>query len=427
MARAFILGHGIRVPGVEKTFVPAGRSISFYSNVDENTLRANGLAALNAGDIPPVETFAGESEVDNYGLSRFEDSAIAQHMASESSLTDGKSYFIGMDTLASPLFLCTNPKACARTKPRHSMFCKGLFALVPEEELLSVTCRGVQGQQNPGTARLGAPQVDDTGHDSSEDFTAERRAEAQRLLTLGRTDPAAAIKQIESLSEPTRQMLFSIQQLKDFVEDYYKKGGAATPEAVLEARRALEALGEASFADHVDKYDLKQKEMVLADPDLKAAYQRSDEKRIQDRLKQRELDRERLGLIERQRTIREEAQHQIDTLEKQAAEIGIAVSSLSSTEANSNSIAELTVAFTALMSTIEVIQNIARNKKLDTVTAQAAAVYQDGADTGVSLSIYSEGPDTENLSKLKAIVEKMIQSTGTLSAAVTKDVPEIAP
>jgi hypothetical protein len=70
MARAFYLGHGATVPGVGKTFVPAGKSISFYCNVDDNTLRANGLAALNAGDLPLVETSDAESEVDNYIVSR---------------------------------------------------------------------------------------------------------------------------------------------------------------------------------------------------------------------------------------------------------------------------------------------------------------------------------------------------------------------
>src|SRR4029077_6090956 len=132
--------------------------------------------------------------------------------------------------------------------------------------------------------------------------------EGLRLLALSKTDPAAAMAQIESLSEPTRQMLFAnVYDLELFTVDYYKKGGAATPEAVLEARRALEALGEESFADHVDKYEIKQKEMVLADVALKAAYQRSDEKRIKARLREEQLQRERLGIIERQRTIREEA------------------------------------------------------------------------------------------------------------------------
>jgi hypothetical protein len=323
MARAFILGHGTRIPGREKTFVPSGKSISFYSEVDQNTLRANGLAALNAGDIPPVETFDAESEVDNYRLSRFEDDAIAEHMASESSLTGGPTYFVGMGSLPSPLALCSTPQACARTKPRHSVSCKGLFALVPQDELLSVTCRGVQltekerkeGKKNPATSRLGARKVDEKGHDTSTDFEAETTAEGERLLALSKTDPAAAIAQVEALSEPTRRILFAnVYSLELFVVDYYRKGGAASPEAVLEGRRALEALGEDSFADHVDKYDAKQKQMVLSDANLKAVYDRSLETRTKKAsLSEEELDRD---AIERQRIAREKAQPQIDALEK---------------------------------------------------------------------------------------------------------------
>ena len=136
MARAFILGHGASIPGREKTFVPAGKSISFYSEVNTNTLRANGLAALNAGGIPPVQTFKERSPVDNYELSAFEDEAIAQHLASESSLTGGKTYYIGLETsfgttpLPSPLRLCTTPNACAGTKPALAVL-QGLVCAGP--------------------------------------------------------------------------------------------------------------------------------------------------------------------------------------------------------------------------------------------------------------------------------------------------------
>jgi Putative adhesin Stv domain len=434
MARAFILGHGSRVPGREKTFVPTGKSISFYSEVDENTLRSNGLAALNAGDIPPVETFEGESEVDNYSLSRFEDFAIAQHLASESSLTGGTSYFIGMDKIPSPVPLCTTPDACARTKPtKHSMFCKGLFALVPEDELLSVTCRGVrltqeqrkEGIRNPATGRLGAPQVDDEGHDSSQDFKVETVAEAKRILELSKTDAPAAIAQVESLSEPTRQMLFSnYVPLMTWVQEYYKSGGAASSEAVMEARRALEALGEDSFADHVDRYDQKQRDMVRSDTDLDAAYRRSYEKR---KLAREKLERERLGLIERLRTVREEAQHQIDSLQKLAGEMGLAVSNLTGTDSDQDAVASLTTAYGTLMSFVETTQRIGEKEALKTVIANAALVYQGGADLGVALSVYSEIHDADNLQKLKAAMERVLQSAATLTGIVPTDLPDPPP
>ncbi len=433
MARAFILGHGARIPGREKTFVPTGKSISFYSEVDENTLRSNGLAALNAGDIPPVETFDAESEVDNYSLSRFEDFAIAQHMASESSLTGGTSYFIGMDNIPSPVPLCTTPDQCARSKPRHGMFCKGLFKLVAEDELLSVTCRGVRltqeqraaGVRNPATSRLGASDVDDQGHDASEDFKSDTVTEAKRILDLATNDPVAAIREVEAWSEPTRQMVFSnYVPLMTWVENYYKSGGAASSEAVMEARRALEALGEDAFADHVDKYDQKQRDMVRGDAALNAAYMRSFEKRKVARDK---LARERLGLIDRQKTIREEAEAQIDSLQKQASEMGVAITNLTGTESDHDRIAALTTAFGSLMGFVESIQKIAERETLKTVIAKAAAVHQDAADLGVSLSLYSETQDTDNLTKLKTAMEKVLQTAATLTGIVPTDLPDPPP
>jgi hypothetical protein len=138
-----------------------------------------------------------------------------------------------------------------------------------------------------------------------------------------------------------------------------------------------------------------------------------------------QLEREQLGLIERQRTIREEPQNQIDTLQKQAGEMGIAVSSLTGTESDSNAIASLTPAFEALMGTVVTIQGLAQRENLQTVNVQAATVYQDGADAATSLSICSEGSDTDNLSRLKTALEKMIESTATLTGAITKDLPDL--
>ncbi len=432
MARAFILGHGSRVPGREKTFVPTGKSISFYSEVDENTLRSNGLAALNAGDIPPVETFDAESEVDNYSLSRFEDFAIAQHMASESSLTGGTSYFIGMDNIPSPVPLCTTPEQCARSKPRHGMFCKGLFKLVPEDEILSVTCRGVRltqeqreaGIRNPATRGWVRPTLMTKATSAMRTSGTPISPRAERVLELSKTDEAAAIAVVESWSEPTRQMIYSnYVDLKTWVEEYYKKGGAASSEAVMEARRALEALGEESFADQVDKYAAKQREMVLADPDLDAAYTRSSKSEIGGKSSMRE----RLGLIERQKTIRQEAEAQIDSLQKQGAEIGVAITNLTGTPSDHDPIAALSMAFGTFMGFVETIQKIAEKESLKTVITRAATVHQDGADLGVALATYSEIQDNDNLTKLRTAMEKVLQSAATLTGIVPADLPDPPP
>jgi hypothetical protein len=79
----------------------------------------------------------------------------------------------------------------------------------------------------------------------------------------------------------------------------------------------LEALGEDSFADHVDQYGARQKQMVLADASLKAAYDRSVESRTREASRsEEERDRE---AIQRQKTMREKAQPQIDALKRRQA------------------------------------------------------------------------------------------------------------
>ncbi len=92
---------------------------------------------VNAGDIPAVERFDEKSEIYNYRLSRFEDRAIAQHVAWESSLTGGPTYFIGLETSfgstspPSPLLLCTTPKECAKTKTQALAVLPGLVCAGP--------------------------------------------------------------------------------------------------------------------------------------------------------------------------------------------------------------------------------------------------------------------------------------------------------
>ena len=75
------------------------------------------------------------------------------------------------------------------------------------------------------------------------------------------------------------------------------------------------------------------------------------------------------------------------------------------------------------MGIVATIQNVAQKESLQTVTSQAAIVDQDGAQAATSLSIYSEGADSDNLSKLKTALEKMIESTARLIDAIRKDLP----
>jgi hypothetical protein len=258
MARAFILSHGERVPGRGDTFVPEGKSISFYSEYDENTLRSIGLAAVNAGDIQPAETFESGEDVPNYRLLQFEDSAIAEHLAMESSATGGKLYFVGTDLVPATVSLCTTPTACAGTRPQHAPGCRGVFSQIAEDEILSVSCRGVEGEDGDNTRTM----------EGSTDFYDEYSAEAFRIVEWGKTDPDAAMEYYQSLTEATKAILKSKLPLAKFVDDYFAKGGSAAPAAVTEARNFVESHGDIAFVDYAEQFDAQQRSMVLAEQDL---------------------------------------------------------------------------------------------------------------------------------------------------------------
>jgi hypothetical protein len=262
MARAFILSHGERDPGEGDTFVPEGKSISFYSEYDENTLRSIGLAAVNAGDIKPAETFEAGEPLPNYTLSQFEDSAIAQHLAMESSATGGKLYFVGTDLRPTPLPLCTTPDACARSRPRHAQGCRGAFAQIAEDEILSVSCRGVTGEDGDNTRTM----------EGSTDFYDEYSEEAMRIAEWGKTDPDAAMAYFQSLPQATQAILKSKVPLATFVDGYFAGGGEAIPAAVVDARNYVESHGDIAFVDYAEQFDAQQRSMVLAEQDLLEAY-----------------------------------------------------------------------------------------------------------------------------------------------------------
>jgi hypothetical protein len=262
MARAFILSHGERVPGGGTTFVPEGRTISFYSDYDENTERAIGLAAISAGDIKPAETFEAGDELSNYRLDAFADDEMAEHLAAQSSATGGRLYFVGRD-LPTPTRLCTTPDACERTKPHHSRSCRGALRAIAEDEILSVSCRGKAGDDSPSTRTM----------EGSTDFMDELQTESDRILVWARTDPDAAMAYWQSLSEATKVMLTGADvELDDYVKKYFGDGGAESPAAVIEARNFLETHGDIALVDYVEQFDAKQRSMVLDEQDLLEAY-----------------------------------------------------------------------------------------------------------------------------------------------------------
>ena len=256
----YLLSHGARIGDRPNTFVPEGKTISFYSEFDQNTLRTIGLAALSAGDITPTDTFEAGDEVANYVLVQFEDSAMAEHLAAESSASGGTLYFTGAE-LPSPAWLCTTPDLCV--KPRHHATCQGVFSLISENEIYSVSCRGSAG--GPGTSTFEM--------EGSNDFMAEMQTEARRILDWSKTNPDEAMEYYQSLSEATRAMLNGANtNLGKWAEDYYKGGGTDTPAAVVEARNYIESHGDVAFADFADQMEPQQRSTAFADDGVLNGY-----------------------------------------------------------------------------------------------------------------------------------------------------------
>jgi hypothetical protein len=263
VAKAFLLSHGARIGNVGDTFVPAGRSIAFYSEFDQNTLRSIGLAAVSAGDIEPTETFGAGEAVSNYYLSRFADNEMAEHLAAESSSSGGTLYFTGGGLLPDPSWLCTTPDACNATYPDHAGSCRGVFKLIGETDIVSVSCRGLMGGSGGNTFEM----------EGSTEFMDDLQAETIRILNWAATDNEAAMAYYQGLTEATRVMLNGANtNLAAWAQQYFAGGGTDTPAAVIEARNYIESNGDIAFADYADQYDDVQRSVVFADQALLDTY-----------------------------------------------------------------------------------------------------------------------------------------------------------
>jgi hypothetical protein len=172
-------------------------------------------------------------------------------------------YFLGQDPFTNPRSaLCTTPQACAATKPQHAPGCRGVFNLITEEDIYSVSCRGVAGQQGRGTREM----------EGSTDFADELDDMRRQLMEQKANDSEAAIQYFLSLPQGTQQMLMAYRDIQSWVNDYFKQGGEAPPAAVLDARAFLESHGDIAFVDYAEQFDVEQRSMVLAEDDLLAAW-----------------------------------------------------------------------------------------------------------------------------------------------------------
>jgi putative adhesin Stv-like protein len=231
MSKVWILSHGARVTTWPDTRVPAGKTVHYYADFDENTLRVNGLAAINAGTIAPTQSFAAGATISDYFLSAFTDAELAQHFASESSATGGPMLTIGGD-LPDDLALCTDPHNCT---DQHG--CDGLFGRVQQDEIHLVACRGAMGQENGLGWRLGTDSAHNAapGEDQVEgSYVMELNRHAEELLQEARTDPQGALTRFRAYPQATQAALIGAHNgLSAWLESVQQGGGGhAAPESL---------------------------------------------------------------------------------------------------------------------------------------------------------------------------------------------------
>jgi hypothetical protein len=243
MSKVWILSHGARVTTWPDTVVPTGKTVHYYADFDENTLRVNGLAAISAGNIAPTESFAGGAAISDYFLSAFTDAELAQHFASESSRTGGPMLTIGGD-LPDDLPLCSNPNNCTA---QHS--CTGLFGLVQQDEIHLVACRGAIGQDNGLGWQLGNETAHNAGpgEDTVQDsYAMELNQHAGELLELAKTDPQGALAQFRSYPQATQAALIGAHRgITPWLEAAQSQGTPAGDGLWLDAGQRDQLLGNA--------------------------------------------------------------------------------------------------------------------------------------------------------------------------------------
>jgi len=206
MARVWVLSHGARPGGLAETFVPTGKTVHYYAEFDENTLRITGLAALNAGDIKPTQSFGGGATISNYYLSAFEDSAIAEHLVSLSSRSGGELAILGGD-LPAEMMLCTAPNQCTRTRPNHAWSCAGLFRRIQQDEIHLVACRGVLRVKDTDPKSNATVALGKDTSEALQEYYKQNEEFAAQLLEMARTDPQGAIAYFNSLGQTVQAQL----------------------------------------------------------------------------------------------------------------------------------------------------------------------------------------------------------------------------
>ncbi|HEX9260406.1 MAG TPA: hypothetical protein VF855_12775 [Acidimicrobiales bacterium] len=247
-----VMGHGARDPGRGNTFVPAGTSLKFYSNFDENMFFTNGLAALSDGGFGNPNETVEDDDVANYILEAVEDWQMQRYLTVDRSGAD--LYFVG-ERLPANSALCTTPAQC-RTAGVHS--CAGVLGVAAragETEVVFLACRGALGGPGQGTQGMGEGGTDTTYKDELDEWVTN-------FVGLTQSDPDAAARQWDGLPQGTQAILMEYTRVQEWS---YRR----------EAKRLLAEEGPETLARFVDsqgRVDERLKTELMGDADIAEAY-----------------------------------------------------------------------------------------------------------------------------------------------------------
>jgi hypothetical protein len=428
----YVSCHGSIHSSRPTTFVPYYvPEVRYYSQADENLYQANELGILSRGDLgmgDPNDSYAAGGEIPNYGLSpdSSQDAALATYFE-----PSGGSLFL----LDRSTYLCMHDgtddngqaKACDEDEGVH--YCSGLFGRQAwsdsrlQEDIVMLACRGIRGRQNAASRAIGADPGDTDVMDATSDFVARWNAADD--------DGKAAIWDDPELPEGTKVMMLPNSAVGNWVAtrqarwlidsdgdlalyNYYLGSEQARYKATFDAdadiaaavARAQQQVADFKAAGPEDRLALwqaltaaDQQHLAALDPEIQAFGERVD---LLGGLGQPADD-----------PVAETAVRLID----QHAAMAAGVERLTGTDADSDAVAELTMAFETFMTDANSFQMMADQPGAQHLLSTAVGVYSAGAELGVKLSLYQESPDDSTLAELRTAAETLGQWTAALQGA----------
>lgn len=192
-----VWGHGTRDRGEEKTFVPDGATVKWYSDLDQNLFTSNGFMAVSAGQFGTPNDQQGpgrgtEVTVYNYGVFADLEKRDYVAMLNRDNLP---LMFIGAEIPEG--HLCNDLEGC-KTAGQHN--CDGVLGRAKDSEIVILVCRGLPGT-NTATAKYG--KDDNPLSDINEDMTKFVNDWYPKIFS----DPATAEREFDDFSDPIKIMV----------------------------------------------------------------------------------------------------------------------------------------------------------------------------------------------------------------------------